>query len=107
MEFQEFQDWIANKLFRSTDGMEYRFISGTTLEANGNIANSVQYKLYQDEQGSILLDHKGIVPNKLNEPLRIEINNQLNPYSAMSFAIHGSISNDFLGTWIEVQSWND
>ncbi len=102
MTLEKFKERIINAEFRSTNGGTiYKFIAGTTLQVNGLMENSSHYNVIEDNEGDLILQHGGMVPNKLNEPLVITIN-EGKPFS---FSVIGKLSKDFLGTWVEISPY--
>ncbi|MGC4038679.1 MAG: hypothetical protein QM764_22135 [Chitinophagaceae bacterium] len=92
----EFNTYIGNKNFRSTDGTHYRFIAENTLRVGNAMANSAKYRI--DESGvknHFILHHDNILGN---EPVLIQIVSLQFP---VTISMMTKLTGKFLGTWVE------
>lgn len=94
MNLDELKNNIKNKIFKSTDGIDYQFIPENTLRIKNNPSTAVHYEVKQ-ENGKLILHHNYLLGS---EPIIIEI---LKNSNRLELSMSKAMSGEFIGTWIE------
>ncbi|WP_336959170.1 hypothetical protein [Chryseobacterium contaminans] len=94
MNLNEFKTQIKNKTFKSTDGVDYQFISDNTLRLKNDPTTAVHYEI-KEENGKLILNHSYLLGT---EPILVEIIN--NP-RRLELTMSKLLSGEFIGTWVE------
>ncbi|MCS3801434.1 hypothetical protein [Niastella sp. OAS944] len=95
MTLEKLKEMIRNKTFRSNDqGFRYRFIEETTLQVNGRLVDSVQYRL-EEQDGQFILEHNSLLGT---EPLIVELFTE----KPVTLVLNKKLSRKYVGTWVEM-----
>ena len=96
MNAEELKSIVQGKTFQSTDyGTTYKFIPENTLQVDGKMADSINYKII-DDNDMLYLDHSSRFGTEL---LLVEIISTAPP---ITFALSKRYSKEFFGTWKEI-----